>query len=231
MSFIQTIAELDRTDLSTAGGKGANLGALLRAGLPVPGGFVITTEGYRAFVADNHLAADLRRILDATRMDDPASLESAAERIRTHFRSGQLSPALSEEIRQAYRALHNPPMAVAVRSSATAEDLPELSFAGQQDTYLNVLAKTLCWKPSAVLGQPVTAAPSGYRAQRHPPKRLALAGFTMCPAKSRGVIHPQPADRQALRTSSTIFGLGEALVSGQVEPDHYVVKAPVAASE
>ncbi|NMC79463.1 MAG: phosphoenolpyruvate synthase [Chloroflexi bacterium] len=231
MSFIQTIAELDRTDLSTAGGKGANLGALLRAGLPVPGGFVITMEGYRAFVADNHLVADLRRILDDTRMDDPASLESAAERIRTHFRSGQLSTALSDEIRQAYRALHNPPMAVAVRSSATAEDLPELSFAGQQDTYLNVLgedalleAVRCCW---ASLW---TARAIGYRARNAIPQNdlaLAVVVQQMVSSEVSGVLftaNPLTGKRSET-VIDAIFGLGEALVSGQVEPDHYVVES------
>ncbi len=96
MSFIKTIVELDQTDLLVAGGKGANLGALLRAGLPVPNGFVVTTEGYRAFVVANHLDSTLHQILDSTQPDDPVSLESASDRIRACFRYGQSPPALTD---------------------------------------------------------------------------------------------------------------------------------------
>ena len=90
MSFVKTIAELDQTNLPIAGGKGANLGALTRAGLPILGGFVVTTDGYRAFITANHLDADLRRILESTQMDDPTSLESASDQIRACFHRGQL---------------------------------------------------------------------------------------------------------------------------------------------
>ena len=169
MQYIKSLTELNRADLPLAGGKGANLGALLQAGLPVPPGFCITTAGYRAFVAANHLDAELRRILGATRMDDLTSLESASDQIRACFRSGQIPPDLAGEIRRSYAGLNNPPVPVAVRSSATAEDLPDLSFAGQQDTYLNILgeealldAVVRCW---ASLW---TARAIGYRGpQRH----------------------------------------------------------------
>jgi pyruvate,water dikinase len=82
VSFTIAISKLGRADLYTAGGKGANLGALLQAGLPVPGGFIVTTDGYRSFVAANHLEADLQRILASIQMDDPASLESGSDQIR-----------------------------------------------------------------------------------------------------------------------------------------------------
>ncbi len=230
MSFVKTIAELGQTDLPVAGGKGANLGALMRAGLPVPGGFVVTTEGYRAFVAANHLDADVRRILDSTRMDDPGSLESASGQIRACFCSGRIPPILESEIRLVYLALDGLSPAVAVRSSATAEDLPDLSFAGQQDTYLNILgaqalleAVIRCW---ASLW---TARAIAYRARNAISSNglaLAVVVQQMVQSQVAGVLftaNPLTGKRSETVIDAT-FGLGEALVSGQVEPDHYVVE-------
>ena len=230
MSLIKNIGELSQTDLLVAGGKGANLGALLRAGLPVPGGFVVTTDGYRAFVAANHLEADLHRILDSTHTDEPAALESASSAIRARFASGQMPLPVAEEIRQAYLALSDVPQAVAVRSSATAEDLPDLSFAGQQDTYLNIIG------PDALLDAVVrcwaslwTARAIGYRARNgipHDLVALAVVVQQMVQSESSGVLftaNPLTGKRSETVIDAT-FGLGEALVSGQVDPDNYVVE-------
>jgi pyruvate,water dikinase len=229
MVFVRTLTDVHQDDLPIAGGKGSNLAALIRAGLPVPGGFVVTTEGYRAFVRENGLGGQLGRILDATRKDDPASLESAAERIRDCFRSGRMAPALALEIGQAYRALGAEARAVAVRSSATAEDLPDLSFAGQQDTYLNIRgepalldATVRCW---ASLW---TARAIGYRDRNgiaQDTVALAVVVQEMVQSEASGVLftaNPLTGKRSETVIDAT-FGLGEALVSGQVEPDHYVV--------
>ncbi len=229
MSFVKTIAELDRKDLPVAGGKGANLGALLRAGLPVPGGFVVTTDGYRAFVAANKLEADLKRILESIQMDNPDSLEAGSNQIRACFRSGQIPINLADEICKAYRSLNDQPLAVAVRSSATAEDLPDLSFAGQQDTYLNIIGEKLlleaiirCWSSLW------TARAIGYRARNvisHEDIALAVVVQQMVQSEASGVLftaNPLTGKRSET-VIDAIFGLGEALVSGQVEPDHYVV--------
>lgn len=118
--LVLPLADLSRIDLPVAGGKGANLGELVRAGFDVPDGFVVTTAAYDAFVA--RLGGDL-------------SDRSPAERAEL-FASAELPEGLAEAVGQAYSRLGSPP--VAVRSSATAEDLPEASFAGQQDTFLNV---------------------------------------------------------------------------------------------
>ncbi len=229
MIFIKSIAELDQNDLPLAGGKGANLGALLQAGLPVPGGFVITTDAYRAFVAANALDAGIQHILGSARLDDPAELESAAQKIRARFINGQTPAGLAAEIRRAYASLHQPPTPVAVRSSATVEDLPDLSFAGQQDTYLNILGEeTLleavvhCWA-SLWTGRAI-----GYRARNaisHDGIALAVVVQEMIQSEVSGVLFS--ANPLTGKLSETVidaaFGLGEALVSGRVEPDHYVV--------
>ena len=229
MQYIQSLTELNRADLPIAGGKGANLGALIQAGLPVPPGFCVTTPAYRAFVETNKLEVEIRQILDSTQMDDPASLEKASDSIRACFQHGELPPALADEIRQAYANLHNLAGPVAVRSSATAEDLPDLSFAGQQDTYLNILgaaalldAVIRCW---ASLW---TARAIGYRARNqisHDEVALAVVVQQMVQSEAAGVLftaNPLTGKRSETVIDATL-GLGEALVSGQVEPDHYVV--------
>ena len=226
MQFVKSLTELNRNSLSIAGGKASNLGALIQAGLPVPSGFCIVTSGYRTFVKLNHLDVELRQILDATQMDDPVSLEKAAVSIHACFQHGNIPPALAAEIRQAYAVLGG---LVAVRSSATAEDLPDLSFAGQQDTYLNILGEIAlldavirCW---ASLW---TARAIGYRAHNqisHDEVALAVVVQQMVQSKASGVlftVNPLTGKRNETTIDATL-GLGEALVSGQVEPDHYVV--------
>ena len=134
MIFIKQFDEIGRDDIDEAGGKGANLGELTRAGLPVPPGFVLVTNAYRAYVAEHQLADKIAGLAATT--DDPAGYESASEQIRALF-ADEISDDLRAEIAEAYAALGDD-VPVAVRSSATAEDLPKASFAGQQDTYLNV---------------------------------------------------------------------------------------------
>lgn len=124
--------------LENTGGKGASLARLARAGLPVPGGFHITTAAYRQFVTDNKLEPAIREALEAADPAQPATLETASEQIRQAFSQAEIPHDLSNAILNAYAELSSPHPAVAVRSSATAEDLPEASFAGQQESYLNI---------------------------------------------------------------------------------------------
>jgi len=194
MSFIKLLVELGKTDLPIAGGKGANLGALIGAGMPVPPGFVITTGASRAFEEANALERTIHGVLGATKMDDPASLEVASSHIRAGFQSGVIPPGLASEIRNAYAALSTPQVAipVAVRSSATAEDLPDLSFAGQQDTFLNIvgeeallLAMVRCWSSLW------TARAIGYRARNGIPQgevMLAVVVQQMVSSEASGVL-------------------------------------------
>jgi hypothetical protein len=127
--FVLPLAALDRSALAVAGSKGANLGALIGAGFPVPLGFVITTAAYDRFVAQNALADAIVRAL----ADQPGVGAS----IRAAFERAPIPPEIARAILAAYEQLGSGP--VAVRSSATAEDLPEAAFAGQQDTFLNVV--------------------------------------------------------------------------------------------
>ncbi|HEY0738291.1 MAG TPA: PEP/pyruvate-binding domain-containing protein, partial [Herpetosiphonaceae bacterium] len=211
-----------------AGGKGANLARLARAGLPVPDGFILTTSAYSAFVAANGLKQQILDLIEQTTLDDPQLLEATSATIRALFAAGTMPAAIAAALRTAYTEIGQP--AVAVRSSATAEDLPDLSFAGQQDTFLNIVgehalldAVIRCWSSLW------TARAIGYRARNHIDQRdvaLAVVVQTMVQSEASGVLftaNPLSGKRAETVIDATL-GLGEALVSGQVEPDHYVVE-------
>jgi phosphohistidine swiveling domain-containing protein len=220
------LGDLSASMLPEVGGKAANLGELIAADLPVPDGFCLTTEAYVQAVAPLGLA-DVHRALQDTPADDLEALASLAARARSLITSAELPTAIAGEVLTAYRALDGVP--VAVRSSATAEDLPFASFAGQQDTYLNVIdavalldAVRKCW---ASLWTDRAVA---YRASRNiDPATVALAVVVqrMVDAEAAGVMFTaNPVTgrrREAVIDASS--GLGEAVVSGAVNPDHFVV--------
>ena len=165
---VEVVLGLDdpRATLVAAGGKGASLARLSAAGLPVPPGFHVTTEAYRQFVAENEIQGRILAALGPARPDDPSSLDTAAATIESLFLGGRIPEMVAAAVLAAYAALPDHEPAVAVRSSATAEDLPGLSFAGQQETYLNIRggepvleAVRRCW---ASLW---TARAIGYRAR------------------------------------------------------------------
>jgi pyruvate,water dikinase len=215
--------------LDRVGGKGASLAKLALAGLPVPAGFHLTTEAYHRFVAANNLHADIVDIVSEVSANDTAGLEHAAAAIYTLFEQGTIPDSIVTAINQAYLDLGKDEPAVAVRSSATAEDLPELSFAGQQETFLNVRggealleAVRRCW---ASLW---TTRAIGYRYRMGIDQQAVAMGIVvqmMVPADISGVLftaNPTTGDRTELVINAS-FGLGEAIVAGQVTPDTYVL--------
>jgi phosphohistidine swiveling domain-containing protein len=228
MIFIKQFDEIARDDIDEAGGKGANLGELTGAGLPVPPGFVVVTEAYRAYVADHQLAERIAALAAAT--DDSAGYDAASAQIRALF-GDELSDSLRAEIAEAYATLGED-VPVAVRSSATAEDLLEASFAGQQDTYLNVrgledllVAVRDCW---ASLW---TARAMAYRARQDiDPASVSLAVVVqqMVDAESAGVMFTaNPSNgRRDETVISAAWGLGESVVSGSVNTDNLTVRTP-----
>ncbi|MCP4361201.1 MAG: phosphoenolpyruvate synthase, partial [Chloroflexi bacterium] len=139
MTYIIPFPQLNKTNISTAGGKGANLGEMIAAGFPVPPGFVLTTGAYDAFVQANGVQRQIIELARTVSVDDLHSSETVSKKIRALFMQGEIADDLAAEITNAYRQLtQTTGSTVAVRSSATAEDLPTASFAGQQDTYLNI---------------------------------------------------------------------------------------------
>lgn len=229
VELVLPFVAIDRAALPVAGGKAANLGELIQAGLPVPNGFCVTTAAYDLVAGDADLNLTLAALAE-TRPDDTSRLAELATAARTGLLEAHVPDALAEAIAKAYRTLgHDASVPVAVRSSATAEDLPYASFAGQQDTYLNVVdvnalidAVRRCW---ASLW---TDRAVSYRASNGiDPRavRLAVAVQEMVEATVAGVLftaNPLTGRRrQAVIDASP--GLGEAIVSGAVNPDHFVV--------
>ena len=210
--------------IETAGGKGMSLAKLLGAGLPVPGGFLVTTEAYRTFVTDNGIQPRIMQALAGVDPADPAALEAAAQRISAVFAQAPTPDEISAAVRTAYAALDG--VAVAVRSSATAEDLPGASFAGQQETFLNIRgadavldAVKRCW---ASLW---TARAIAYRINNAIDQQtvaLAVVVQQLVDADAAGILFtadPVSGKRDELVINAA-WGLGEAIVCGRRDARH-----------
>lgn len=228
---VRRFTELGKRDGEFAGGKGANLGELTRAGLPVPSGFVIGAPAYAAFCEAHGLRGRIEGALQELQVDDTAALGEVSARVRQMVLAEPLPPWLEDAIRAAYDELTGGELgaAVAVRSSATAEDTESASFAGMNETFLNVRGRDAlvdavrrCWA-SLFGGRTVFyRAKRGFSqaemdiavvVQRQVPSTRAGVMFTIDPSTGR-------ADRVVIEGS---FGLGESVVSGSVSPDRYVV--------
>ena len=215
------------------GGKCASLGELINAGVRVPPGFALTTEGYRRFMAEAGIDRELKRLLDRLDCQDMEALENASASIRAAIEAHPFSAEMEDLVAENYRRLSLrcgvPAVPVAVRSSATAEDLPGASFAGQQDTYLwirgtdEVLAHMRRCISSLYTGRAIA-----YRANRgYDDEQMAISVGVqkMSNSYTAGVmftIHPANGDRSVIVIDSS-FGFGEAVVSGEVTPDNFVV--------
>jgi len=218
-----------RATLEVAGGKGASLARLVVAGLPVPDGFHVTTAAYRQFVAKNDLQPRILAALEGVDPLQPATLEAASQVIRELFAGAEIPPAIAGAIAQAYAELTGQNPTVAVRSSATAEDLPDLSFAGQQETYLNVQgAATVLGAVQRCWASLWTARAIGYRA-RHAIDQgtvsLAVVVQLLVPAEAAGITFtadPVSGARDQVMITAA-WGLGEAVVGGMVTPDTLTV--------
>lgn len=226
MNTVLDFQEIKKEDVMTAGGKGANLGEMTAAGIAVPGGFVVTADAYKAFIKENHLEEMFRRELTEAGKDE-AKLLDAAKKFRHAISKGKLPEEVEKTVREKYAQLGEQAR-VAVRSSATAEDLPDASFAGQQETYLNVRGA------EAVLTQIRNCYASlwGNRAvcyrsnQGYDQLSVALAVVIqkMVESEKAGVlftVNPinQNPDEMQINAS---YGLGESVVSGKVTADSYL---------
>lgn len=225
--LVAPLSQFGRNDLALAGGKGANLGELSQAGFDVPPGFIITTAAYDLLLQKNDLQSHLRDLLASLHNEDSNSVADVSQHIRDALQHTPIPGQIIEEVLNAYRQLGGD--AVAVRSSATAEDLPEAAFAGQQETFLNIigehkLLEAVCacwaslWSERAVL----------YRAHQNVDQssvKLAVVVQQMVPADVAGVMftaNPVSGERDELVIDANP-GLGEAVVAGMVTPDHFVI--------
>ena len=229
---VRTFAHLGRDDVDYAGGKGANLGELTSAGLPVPDGFVVGAPAYAAFCAETGLRERLAELLDGVNVEDTAALQAASTAARELFDHTPMPDPLAQEIRSAYEqlALDSPQAPVAVRSSATAEDTADTSFAGMNETYLNIRgadavvdAVRRCWR--SLFGAR-TIYYRGMNGFAQADMDIAVVVQSQVNSTRAGVmftVNPATGERGELVIEGS-FGLGEAVVSGSVSPDRYVVE-------
>jgi rifampicin phosphotransferase len=225
--LVAPLTYFERGSLALAGGKGANLGELIKAGFEVPPGFVITTAAYDFLLHANGLQTKIQNILASLQVDVPASITAISLHIQKAFQHAAIPEPIVDEALKAYRQLNGG--TVAVRSSATAEDLPEAAFAGQQETFLNVIGEEALldavhacwislWSERAIL----------YRARQNVDQtsvKLAVVVQKMVQADVAGVMftaNPVSGARDEFVIDANP-GLGEAVVSGLVTPDHFIV--------
>lgn len=211
MKYIKMLQDISKGDISSVGGKGANLGEMLQASFPVPNGFCLTVDAFDLFMKHNSF--------DHLELRDNA--------LQAEMISGQLPPELEQEIAQCYTSLGQKSR-VAVRSSATAEDLPEASFAGQQETYLNVLGETeLFIAIKKCFASLYSIRAVSYRKQTNFDTvnvLLAVVIQKMVESDISGVLFtadPINQNRDQMMLNAA-WGLGEAIVSGKVTPDIYI---------
>ena len=227
--FIVDFREVDKEDVSLVGGKGANLAELANNHFPVPPGFILTTPSYKRFIEENGIQNKIRDILDRTDVSSPSELQKSSQRISTLFERGKVPRELANLIIRNYRRMGGifKKVLVAVRSSATAEDLPKASFAGQQATFLNIQGEVnlvegikKCWAslftPRAIF----------YRKQHKISQNKVLIAVVvqeMVDSEISGVaftVDPVTGDKNTL-VIEAIWGLGELIVQGSVMPDRY----------
>ncbi len=227
---IVDVNELCVNDIPIVGGKGANLGELTRAGFPVPNAFVLTTSAYDYFIKKANLFEKINEELKSIDRSSDDSLTAASERIRDIFETCEIPKDLKEDIVKSYNKLFGKGKEgfVAVRSSATAEDLPDASFAGQQETYLNVHGEEdlfdkvrKCWSSL------FTARAIAYREKQgfaHEDVKLAVVVQKMVNSEVSGImftVDPNSGVKEIVIEAG--YGLGEAIVGGEVTPDTYKV--------
>jgi len=241
MRYIKTFAQIRLTDLALVGGKNASLGEmfseLVPQGLRIPNGFAITADGYWAYLAYNGLTDKIQALLATLDPKNLTQLQQVGQTIRNWIINGQMPPELKAEITQAYQALeteYRPMIEVAIRSSATAEDLPGASFAGQQETYLNIAGdRHIVHTTKRVFASLFTNRAISYRADKgfaHDKVALSVTVQKMVRADKgvSGVMFTLDTESgfNDVVLINAAYGLGENVVQGAVNPDEYLVHKP-----
>jgi pyruvate,water dikinase len=219
--------EVNKTDIPLVGGKGANLGEMVHAHIPVPPGFIVTSGAYFKFLETSKLAEEIRGYLENLDVNNSKKLQEVANLIKSKISGSPMPVDMVSKIKNAYRKLGGG--LVAVRSSATAEDLPEASFAGQQRTFLNVQGENEvvaavqgCW---ASLFEPRAIFYRQHHGFDHFKVGIAVPVQAMVQSEASGVlftVEPLTSDKTKILIEA-VFGLGEAIVSGDVTPDQYLL--------
>ena len=218
-----------QNDLDLVGGKGRSLARMSCADFDVPGGFLVTTDAYKKFIADSDLKSKIIELAKPELRDGYPNFELSSKEINKIIQNAKIDANITDQIKVAYQQLDQANLSVAVRSSANAEDLPDFSFAGQQETFLNVSgedevvsAVKKCWSSLW------TAQAISYRHQNGIDQSSVAMGVVvqvMIPSEVSGILftaNPTNGERSEMIVNSS-FGLGEAVVGGQVTPDTFIV--------
>ena len=230
--YLRWLKDCNRSDFALVGGKNANLGEMIKAGFPVPLGFAVTVESYKETLTGGSLVKEIQDALFGLDVKDTASIDKAGQYIRGLIEAAPIPPVVEEQVRKYYEALcqkhgiRNLP--VAVRSSATAEDSPSASFAGQQDTYLWVKDDELVSAIVKCQASLFTSRAIAYRMRMgflHDKVFISVGVQKMINAKAAGVmftLNPANGDRSKIMVGGN-WGLGESVVSGEVTSDEWAV--------
>ncbi len=233
IDFILWFKDLRKEDISYVGGKCANLGELIgKVKVSVPGGFAISSYAYQYFLEQTGAGEKIDALISGLDYDDLKSLQTVSQEIRKHMEKQSIPQKIEKAIIKAYQMLckkaGEKEMGVAVRSSATAEDLPGASFAGQQDTFLNVTRASLLKRVKQCWSSLFTPRAMVYRKEKgffYKDVSIGVAVQEMIAARTSGVmftLEPVTGDKDKIMINAS-WGLGEAVVSGKVTPDEYLV--------
>ncbi|KKS61553.1 MAG: Phosphoenolpyruvate synthase [Candidatus Collierbacteria bacterium GW2011_GWD2_42_50] len=230
-ALVLPFSKIHKDDIPLVGGKGANLGEMYNFGIPVPNGFVITAQAYEKVIDHNALQPVIREIIKQTEVTNQKELEKAAIKIQRLIQTADIPADLVKEIFESYSGLKsgdkNP--LVAVRSSATAEDLPDASFAGQQESFLDIKGESnLIQAVRSAWGSLWGARAIFYRATKgydHFKVLLAIPVQLMVQSDVSGVlfsVNPVTGNKNQVVVEA-VWGLGDFMVQGVVNPDHYII--------
>ncbi|HUT38968.1 MAG TPA: phosphoenolpyruvate synthase [Methanoregula sp.] len=221
------LEEIRKEDIISVGGKGASLGEMASIGLPVPKAFMVTAQAFRRFLVETNLEKKLFASYERLDVENNEALEKAANGAKAMVLKAKIPAALKDDIRKAYKKMNSSDLIVAVRSSATAEDLPDASFAGQQETYLNIKgdaalleAVQKCWASLYGARAIYYRAKQGFDDQT---VNISVVVQQLVHSEKAGVMFTShPITGEPLTIIEGSWGLGEAVVSGSVSPDKYI---------
>ncbi len=246
--YVKWFSEINKEDIPIAGGKGANLGEMYQAGFPVPPGFIVTANAYWKFLLDTGLKEEIDEKLRNLNVDNTDELQRVAKEVQQAIVEEEVPHEIAEEIKESYdkmkvgdytkevntetteliKSWRDAPY-VAVRSSATAEDLPDASFAGQQETYLNIKGADDVVKSTKMCWASLFTARAIYYRQKnnfpHMKVKIAVVIQKMVNSEKSGVafsVNPSNGNRDEIVIEGG-YGLGEAIVQGEINPDLYIV--------
>ncbi|MEX2016950.1 MAG: phosphoenolpyruvate synthase [Candidatus Pacearchaeota archaeon] len=246
IDFVKWFSELDKNSGSVAGGKGANLAEIYNAKVPVPPGFVVTAQAYSYFIRKSGLDKKIKDLLDTIKYEDTTNLDKITAEVRKLVEGAKFTKEMEDDILDAYDAFDTDepnykfgdisdllkrtaePIFVAVRSSATAEDLAEASFAGQQDSFVNIKGNNeLLQHVKKCFASLFTSRATYYRHKKgfkHEEVKLAVVVQKMVDSDKSGVVFSKdPNQKNDNVVIEAVWGLGEGIVSGQITPDRYDV--------